>query len=63
MDADTTYEGAEPFQIVARGYGGRLNAGYHFVINRVEHDPRPASRCSHHDLLLRQPCCVAARFT
>ena len=34
MDADTTYEGAEPFQIVARGYGGRLNCGYHFIINR-----------------------------
>ena len=34
MDADTTYEGAEPFQIVARGYGGRSDAGYHFIINR-----------------------------
>lgn len=34
MDADTTYEGAEPFRIVARGYGGRSDAGYHFIINR-----------------------------
>ena len=34
MDADTTYEGAEPFQIVARGYGGRSDAGYHFIVNR-----------------------------
>ena len=34
MEADTTYEGAEPFQIVARGYGGRSDAGYHFIINR-----------------------------
>lgn len=34
IDADTTYEGAEPFRIVARGYGGRLAAGYHYVINR-----------------------------
>ena len=34
IDADTTYEGAEPFQIVARGYGGRSDAGYHFIINR-----------------------------
>jgi hypothetical protein len=34
IDADTTYDGAEPFRIVARGYGGRSDAGYHFVINR-----------------------------
>ena len=34
MDVDTTYDGAEPFRIVARGYGGRLNAGYHYIINR-----------------------------
>ena len=34
MDADTTYEGAESFRIVARGSGGRVNAGYHFIANR-----------------------------
>ena len=34
IDADTTYDGAEPFRVVARGYGGRSNAGYHFIINR-----------------------------
>ena len=34
IDADTTYDGAEPFRIVARGYGGRSDAGYHFIINR-----------------------------
>ena len=34
MDADLTYDGAEPFRIVARGYGGRSDAGYHFIINR-----------------------------
>ena len=34
IDADTTYNGAEPFQIVARGYGGRSDAGYQFIINR-----------------------------
>ena len=34
MDAALTYEGAEPFQIVARGFGGRSDAGYHFIINR-----------------------------
>ena len=28
------YEGAEPFRIVARGFGGRSDAGYHFIINR-----------------------------
>lgn len=36
IDADTTYDGAEPFRIVARGYGGRSDAGYHFIINRGE---------------------------
>ena len=34
IDADTTYDGAEPFQILARGFGGRADAGYHFIINR-----------------------------
>ena len=34
IDADTTYDGAEPFQIAARGFGGRSDAGYHFIINR-----------------------------
>ena len=34
IDADTDYEGAEPFRIVARGYGGRSDAGYHFIANR-----------------------------
>ena len=34
MDAALTYDGAEPFQIVARGFGGRSDAGYHFIITR-----------------------------
>ena len=34
MDADLAYEDSEPFRIVARGYGGRSDAGYHFIINR-----------------------------
>ena len=33
IDADTTYDGAEPFRIVARGWGGN-DAGYQFIINR-----------------------------
>ena len=33
IDADTTYDGAEPFRIVARGWGGS-DAGYDFIINR-----------------------------
>ena len=34
IDADTTYDGAEPFRILARGFGGRSDAGYHYIINR-----------------------------
>ena len=33
IDADTTYDGAEPFRIVARGWGG-TDAGYQYIINR-----------------------------
>ena len=34
MDAALTYDGAEPFRIVARGFGGRSDRGYHFIITR-----------------------------
>ena len=34
IDADTAYPGCEPFRIVARGFGGRSDSGYQFIINR-----------------------------
>ena len=34
MEADLAYNGCEPFRIVARGSGGRSDAGYYFLINR-----------------------------
>ena len=34
MDADLAYDDSEPLRIVARGYGGRSDAGYHYIINR-----------------------------
>ena len=34
MEIELHYPGCDPFQIVARGYGGRSDAGYHFIINR-----------------------------
>ena len=34
MEADLAYDGCEPFRIVARGIGGRSDAGYYFLINR-----------------------------
>ena len=34
MEADLAYDGCEPFRIVARGHGGRSDAGYYFLINR-----------------------------
>lgn len=34
IDADTAYPGCEPFRIVARGYGGRSDAGYQYIIHR-----------------------------
>ena len=34
MEADLAYDDSDPFRIVARGYGGRSDAGYHYIINR-----------------------------
>ena len=34
MDRELTYSGADPFTIVGRGYGGRSDRGYYFLINR-----------------------------
>ena len=34
METDLAYEGCEPFRVIARGYGGRSDAGYYFLINR-----------------------------
>ena len=34
MDADLSYKGCKPFRVIARGYGGRNDAGYYFLINR-----------------------------
>lgn len=34
MEIELHYPGCDPFQIVARGYGGRSDAGYHYIINR-----------------------------
>ena len=34
MDKELAFTDSEPFRIVARGYGGRSDAGYHFIVNR-----------------------------
>ena len=34
MDKELAYTDCEPMRIVARGYGGRSDAGYHFIVNR-----------------------------
>ena len=34
MERDLSYEGCEPFRVIARGHGGRSDAGYFFLINR-----------------------------
>lgn len=34
MEKDLAYIDAEPLRIVARGYGGRSDSGYHFIVNR-----------------------------
>ena len=34
MDKELAYTDCEPMRIVARGFGGRSEAGYHFIVNR-----------------------------
>ena len=34
METDLAYEGCEPFRVIARGYGGRSERGYYYLINR-----------------------------
>ena len=51
MDADTTYDGAEPFQSWLAATAADLTLAITSSSIVTGHDPRPASRCSHHDLL------------
>ena len=34
MQTELAYEGCEPFRVIARGHGGRNDAGYYYLINR-----------------------------
>ena len=34
MDKELAFTNSEPFRIVGRGFGGRSNRGYYYLINR-----------------------------